>query len=190
MAITADQIQQEQTTETQLNQLSASVIGMTAWGQFYSLMRGAAAAGEGAIPHEVCLSKDGRNVTVYKGTAGKLVGSFLKPTHEVWTKYLAQKDWKKLGLTIFGAASGLPGIAQTLTYQEQLKATCYTVVPNTVIQYENTRVTNEQAKQTAAPAPVTETSNTNIWLIGTFIILVLILLTILIIQVIKRRNGN
>lgn len=127
MALTAEQLAQEKANEAKLNQLSDQIIGKTPFGQLYPLMKLAASVGEGAIPHKICVSADGREVKVYKGDAGKLVGAFLKPTHEYITMYLARKEYGQA----LASAFGLYG--QLKSAQEQKKATCFTYTPNEII---------------------------------------------------------
>lgn len=129
---TATQIATEQQKEQKLNYLSEQVIGYTAWGKFYGLMRGAAAAGEGLIPHKVCVSADGREIKVYKSDAGKLIGSFLKPVHEYVSKDLSQGNYVQAFLD---ATTGWFGQVQYA--QEQKKATCFDITPKEVVDLVN-----------------------------------------------------
>lgn len=131
MALTAEQLQKERDNEAKLNELSDKIIGYTPFGQLYPLMRLAASIGEGSIPHKICVDADGRTVTVYKGTAGKLVGSWLKPTHEYITNYLSKGDY----LNALLSTQGWWG--QMKNYEAQKKATCITITPNEIINLVN-----------------------------------------------------
>lgn len=122
-----EQAQKEQT----YNQIAEQVIGKTAWGQYYALMRSAAALGEGSIPHRVCVSQDGTEIRVYNSTIGKVVGSFLKPTHEYVTKYLSRKEYGKALASTFGLFGQLTNI------KEQQNANCFLIKPNDVISRSN-----------------------------------------------------
>lgn len=124
---------QEQQNQAQFNQISNTVIGQTSWGKFYGLMRGAASIGEGAIPHRVCIGKDGSEIQVYNTRANKLLAAFLKPTHEYVQKYLAEKSYGEAAL----AALGIYG--QLKSVQEQESATCITVTPDFIIQEQARR---------------------------------------------------
>lgn len=127
MAVTAQQIAAEKANEAKLNQLSDQIIGYTPFGQLYPLMKLASQTGQGAIPHKICIGADGRTVKVYKGTAGQLIGSFLKPTHEYITKYLSQGDFLKA----LAATTGIYG--QIQDFQDQKNATCITITPNEIV---------------------------------------------------------
>lgn len=127
MALTQEQIAQEKANEAKLNKLSDEIIGKTPFGKLYPLMRLAASIGEGAIPHKICVSADGREVTVYKGEAGKVVGAWLKPTHEYVTMYASRGEYGKAIASVFGIYGQLTQI------QEQKKATCFTVTPNQIV---------------------------------------------------------
>lgn len=167
------ELQQEKASEAQLNNLSQTIIGQTAWGQFYGLMRGAASMGQGAIPHQVCLSADGKEVKVYNKDAGKVVAAFLKPTHEYVTMYVAQKNYPMAIASVFGLAGQLQSV------KDQKKAKCVTVIPTEVIAAETRRVARqaakiEQEKQNAVVA--TKTKYLQYFAITFLIILVLVLL--------------
>lgn len=120
----------EQKDYNQFNQISNIVIGQTAWGQFYGLMRGAASIGEGAIPHKVCFGKNGTEIKVYNSNTGKLAGAFLKPTHEYVQEYLAKKSYGEA----FLASLGVYGQAKAI--QEMKNATCITVTPDVIIEQQ------------------------------------------------------
>lgn len=132
-----EEAQREQT----YNQVAEKVIGTTAWGQFYGIMKGAATMGQGAIPHSICISKDGSQIKVYNKIAGKVVGSFLTPTHEYVTKYLAKKQYGKALASTFGLFGQLTDI------KEQREATCFTVTPNEVISRANQVAPKEVIKK-------------------------------------------
>lgn len=131
MALTKEQLAAEKANEAKLNQLSDQIIGYTPFGQLYPLMKMASQAGQGAIPHKICVDADGRSVKVYKGTTGQLIGSFLKPTHEYVTKYIAQKEYGKA----FAASFGLFG--QLTDVKNQQSATCITITPNEIVNLVN-----------------------------------------------------
>jgi len=131
MALTQAQIAEEQRKEAAFDKLSVQIIGMTAWGKFYPLMRAAAAMGEGAIPHKVCLDSSGRNLTVYNSNTGKIIGKFLKPMHEYAAADFSQGNyvWGVLDLLGWGM------IHQMV---EQNNAICVSVIPNDVLNRANT----------------------------------------------------
>lgn len=121
---------QEQQNEAQFNQISNTVIGQTSWGQFYGLMRSAASIGQGALPHKICIGKDGGQIQVYNTRTNKLLAAFMKPTHEYVQKYLAEKSYGEAAL----AALGLYG--QLKSVKDQEAATCFEVTPNFIIEQQ------------------------------------------------------
>lgn len=123
---TEQQLKQQQ-NEATLNNLSDNVIGQTSWGQFYGLIRNAAAIGEGSLPHKICISQDGREIKVYKSDTDKLVAAFLKPTHEYVTDYIAQEKYGEAVASLFGIYGQLKSV------EAQQKAKCITVTPNDVL---------------------------------------------------------
>ena len=94
--------QQEQQNEAQLGALSNTAVSATPYGGLIGMMRNASSIGEGAIPHKICLDKNGNNITVYNTRANKLVAAFLKPTHEYVQKYLAEKKYGEAALSLLG----------------------------------------------------------------------------------------
>ena len=124
--LTPDQIKQEQKKEAAYNKLAETVISKTTWGKFYGLMRMASKAGEGAIPHKVCIGKDGRILKIYKSKAGKWVGSFLKPAHEQAARDFSRKKYGRGVLDMVGFGSFLDA-------HDQMTATCIIVTPNQVL---------------------------------------------------------
>lgn len=117
------QLQQEQS----YNQAFEKIIGATAWGKFYGLMKGASQIGEGAIPHKVCISEDGREIKVFNSKLGKVVGSFIRPTHEDVAKYLSKKQYGKAIGSFFLPINHVDNI------KEQRDTNCFVVTPNEVI---------------------------------------------------------
>lgn len=132
MALTLEQIAKEKQNEAKLNQLSEKVIGMTGWGKFYPLMKIASQAGQGLTPHKVCISADGREVTVYKDGVSK-VATWFKPAHEYATAYASQGKWGKATLAILFPVT----YGQTEDLKKQKSATCTIVIPNEVVDLVN-----------------------------------------------------
>jgi hypothetical protein len=124
---------QEQLQYNQYNSISNQVIGQTVFGKFYGLMRGAATLGEGALKHKVCFNEDGSEVKVYNTRTNRLIGSFMKPTHEYVQEYLAKKSYGEA----FLASLGVYGQMKAVKNAE--KATCIEVVPNDIIAEQNRR---------------------------------------------------
>lgn len=170
MSLTQEQIAQEQMSEKQFNQLSEQVIGKTPWGQFYGLMKGAANAGEGMLKHQVCLDKSGRNIKVYKG-AGKVVGAFLKPSHEYTMQYISRKEWGKAALSL----TGLYGQLQSIKDQRQaMKGGCITVIPNEILRLQRQKEAREAARTGPAPKPPMDVKTFTIIVMGVVIVIILI----------------
>jgi hypothetical protein len=119
--------------EAQFNHISNEVIGQTAWGKFYGLMRSASKFGEEKIIHKICLDKDGGEIKVYNTKSNRLLGAFLKPTHEYVQKYLAQKKYGEA----FLASLGVYG--QSKAVKEMESANCFEVTPTFILE--------EQAKK-------------------------------------------
>lgn len=127
MAVTQQQIDQEAKDEAKFNAIQEQILSYTgAWAKFYPLIRAAATAGEGAINHKVCLDKDGRSIVVYNTTAGRVVGTWIKPTHEYISKYLARKEYGKAVLSALGWGTGL-------TEREMKNAKCVAFTPNEIL---------------------------------------------------------
>lgn len=126
MPLTNEQIIQEKKKEQQFNIFSEQIIGQTAWGKFYGLMREASKAGEGAINKKICLDKEGRNIIVYNTNTGKVIGTFLKPAHEQAGYYFGQKKYGKGALSLLGFG-WIPKI------KEQKEAKCVFLTPNEII---------------------------------------------------------
>ena len=128
--LTQAQIQQEQKNEGSINKLSEKIISKTAWGKFYGLMRGAAAAGEGAIPHMVCVDKNGRILRIYKSKAGKWIGTFLKPAHEQMARDVSQKKYGRGLLDMLGFGS-------FIDHHEMKNARCFKLRPNDILKAQH-----------------------------------------------------
>jgi hypothetical protein len=123
---TAQQIQKEREAEARYNKVATQVISKTAWGKFYGLMRAASAAGEGSIPHKICVDKEGRILKIYKSKAGKWIGSFLKPAHEQAARDFSRKKYGRGILDMLGFGSFLDA-------HDQKKAKCFVTTPNNVL---------------------------------------------------------
>jgi hypothetical protein len=123
---TQEQLQAERRKEAAYNKVAETVISKTAWGKFYGLMRMASKAGEGAIPHKVCIGKDGRILKIYKSQAGQWVGSFLKPAHEQAARDFSRKKYGRGLLDMVGFGSFLDA-------HDQKTAKCIVVTPDHVL---------------------------------------------------------
>ena len=123
---TAEQIKSEKQNEAAYNKLAEVIIKKTAWGKFYGLMRGAAKAGEGAIPHKVCIGKDGRVLKIYKSVGGQWIGSFLKPAHEQASRDFSRKKYGRGFLDMIGFGSFIDA-------HEQKTAKCIVVTPDQIL---------------------------------------------------------
>jgi hypothetical protein len=124
---------QEQQRYDQYNAISNQVISQTAFGKFYGLMRGAASIGEGSLPHKVCFNEDGSEVKVYNTRTNRLIGAFMRPTHEYVQEYLAKKSYGEA----FLASLGVYGQMKAVKNAE--KANCIEVIPNDIIAEQNRR---------------------------------------------------
>lgn len=120
------ELQAEKANEKKINYLSEQIINKTAWGKFYGLMRMASKAGEGMIPHKICVDKNGRILKIYKSDAGKWVGSFLKPAHEQMARDFAQKKYGRAFLDMVGFGS-------FIDVHEQKTAKCFIIRPNQIL---------------------------------------------------------
>jgi len=130
MAVTQQQIDQEAKDEAKFNAIQEQILSYTgAWAKFYPIIRAASKAGEGAINHKVCLDKDGRSIIVYNTTAGRVVGTWLKPTHEYISKYLSRKEYGKAALSALGWGAGLAA-------KEMKAAKCIAFTPNEILRAE------------------------------------------------------
>jgi hypothetical protein len=132
---------QEQSQYNQYNSISNQVIGKTPFGQFYGLMRGAATLGEGALKHKVCFNEDGSEVKVYNTRTNRLLGAFMRPTHEYVQEYLAKKSYGEA----FLASLGVYGQMKAVKNAE--RATCIEVIPNDIIAEQNRRDKEESDKK-------------------------------------------
>lgn len=138
---TQTELRTEKNREAVYNKAAQVIINQTAWGKFYGYMRSAAARGEGAIPHKVCLDADGRDVTVYKSDAGKWIGAFLKPAHEMAARDIARKKYGRAFLDMIGFGA-------FLDYRDQKNAKCIVLYPNQILK-------PEEKKQTVVSPAVT-----------------------------------
>lgn len=123
----------EQQRYNQYNAISNQVIGQTAWGKFYGLMRGAASIGEGSLPHKVCFNEDGSEVKVYNTRINRLIGAFMRPTHEYVQEYLAKKSYGEAFLASLGVYGQLKAV------KNAEKAKCIEVIPNDIIEEQKRR---------------------------------------------------
>lgn len=128
--LTQEQLATERANEKKINYLSEQVISKTAWGKFYGLMRMASKAGEGMIPHRVCIDKNGRVLKIYKSKAGKWVGSFLKPAHEQMARDFSQKKYGRGLLDMVGFGS-------FIDVHDQKTAKCFIIHPDQVLKQKD-----------------------------------------------------
>ncbi len=119
--------QAETDKQSQLNDVSNAAIGQTGLGQYYGILKGLSAAGQGMIPHKVCRSKDGGEIKVYDTKLNKVVGSFLTPTHEYVTNYISQGKYGEALAASFGM------FGQGKNVKEQEEADCTEIIPDEVI---------------------------------------------------------
>jgi hypothetical protein len=131
--------QQEQQKEAQINSLSSTAIGATPYGALIGMMRSVTSAGEGMIPHKVCLSKNGGEIKVYNTRSSKLIAAFLKPTHEYVQKYIAQKKYGEAALSLLGIYGQLKSV------QEQEAAKCFTVTPSDFLKQQAKKEAEQNA---------------------------------------------
>lgn len=165
--------------EAQLNSLSQTAIGATPYGGLIGTMRNLSSAGEGIIPHKICLDKNGNQITVYNTKTNKIAGAFLKPTHEYVQKYLAEKKYGEAFLSTFGIYGQLKSV------QEQEAAKCLTITPNEFLQQQARReqaaaAENARMAQEAKNKKLTFYKNPYFWLILAGIILLVIIIVTLI----------
>lgn len=128
--LTEKELKAERANEKKINYISEQIIAKTAWGKFYGLMRMASKAGEGMIPHKVCIDKQGRILKIYKSDAGKWVGSFLKPAHEQLARDLSRKKYGRAMLDMLGFGS-------FADVHDQKTAKCFIIRPNQVLKIED-----------------------------------------------------
>lgn len=128
--LTQKQLEAERKNEQKINVLSEQIISKTAWGKFYGLMRMASKAGEGMIPHKICVDKDGRILKIYKSKAGKWAGAFLKPAHEQMARDLARKKYGRAMLDMVGFGS-------FIDRHEMRTAKCFIIHPNQILKRED-----------------------------------------------------
>ncbi len=185
-----DQQIAEEKKEAQYNAGAMQVMQLfiPAYAKLHGYFRMAAAAGQGAIPHKICTSSEGREITVYNTNLGQVVGSYLTPTHEYITKALSQN---KIGLAI-GAIFG----GQSASIKEQQGATCVIITPNEVLARFPDPIVNQAPlieqlntlqRQADQQPPVDNSSSlktfiknapTPVLVIGTFGISIVVILTI------------
>jgi hypothetical protein len=179
--LTQEQIAKEQMSEKQFNQLSEQVIGATPWGQFYGLMKGASNAGEGMLKHQVCLDKNGRNIKVYKG-AGKVVGAFLKPSHEYTMQYISRKEWGKAALSL----TGLYGQLQSIKEQRQTqRGGCITVIPDEIIALQKQKEARLAAQRAAG---VPEKKQMDVRTFALIVIGIIVVILVIAYAIINRKK--
>ncbi len=148
--------QSESDSQAQLNNVSTTAIGQTGLGQYYGILKGLSAAGQGMIPHKICRTKDGSSINVYDTTLNKVVGSFLTPTHEYVTKYIAQGNYG----AALASSFGIFGQGKDVKAQEE--ADCTEIIPDEVIaQIEPKKVTKLAAFKTKATTTV---KNPTFWI--------------------------
>jgi len=135
--LSRQELAEERKHEASINKLSETIISKTAWGKFYGLMRSASKFGEGAIPHKVCLDKDGRILKIYKSNAGKWVGTFLKPAHEQMARDLSHHKYGRGMLDMLGFGS-------FIDHHEMKHAHCFTLTPNAVLKHHAKKIASHK----------------------------------------------
>ncbi len=101
------------------------------------------------IPHKICRTKDGSSINVYDTKLNKIVGSFLTPTHEYVTKYIAEGNYGAALASSFGI------FGQGKDVKNQEEADCTEIIPDEVIaQIEPKKITRLAALKTKASATV------------------------------------
>lgn len=179
--------QEQQQRESQIGALSSTAVGATPYGALIGTMRNISGAGEGMIPHKVCIGKDGGEIKVYNTRSSKLIAAFLKPTHEYVQKYLAEKKYGEAALSLLGIYGQLKSV------QEQEAAKCLTITPDQFLrqqaikeQANNARKAQQDAE--AKKKRLTEFyKNPYFWLILVGIIL-LIFITIMLVRYKKSQT--
>lgn len=139
--MTALQQAQEAKREKQFNAVAEAIIETQPWGKFYSLMLAASKAGEGILPHRVCVDPQGRPIKVYKKGPIRWMASFIQPAHQHAAEGFAQKKWGRVVL-------GLAGFGWIGKLKDQAQAQCLEITPNDFL-YEAAR-----RKQMIADDPV------------------------------------
>jgi len=113
--MTEEQLQKQARIEEQYNAISDTVLSHMPFGAFYGMMQTASKMGESFLKKKVCIDSQGRLITSYKTTSGKVVAAYLKPQHELLTE---QASKKKFGKAILAS---MPIVGQTLRVREQQK---------------------------------------------------------------------
>ena len=133
MAITPEQLANEQRKEREYNKLFETVIQKTPFGNWYPLMIGASRLVTGTLPKRVGIDETGRPIVVYKGDVGKVIGVWAKPTHESIARDFAQGKYGKGILNLVLPIDHIKDLIQ----QKSKKNIIFDISPEEVAQVYN-----------------------------------------------------
>jgi len=153
MALSQQELDDEQRRYTEYNKLFTTVIRYTPFGKFYPLMIGASNALTKNLPNRVGVDQDGRPIVVYKGEVGKLFGVWAVPTHERLARELAEKKYGKALLDLF--TSGIYGGVTSMLQQNSKKNIIFNISSKEVKQiHDSLPVPSQPISVANQPKPI------------------------------------